>query len=134
MVLVSFWHYPDPDQRFLKRIRIRIRPNETDPYGSGSGSTTLHYILINCKKTPFTSMIIFLDNSDVPIGEKGTESFSWLSSEFAKRMLYDQFSRFTLVYVLKWIHCFHYMICYTLNIVLFHYTFATVLNYIYLDS
>ena len=75
-------------------------------------------------------MIIFLDNSDVPIGEKGTESFSWLSSEFAKRMLYDQFSRFTLVYVLKWIHCFHYMICYAFQIVFFHYTFATILDYI----
>ena len=24
-----FWGYPDPDQRFL--IRIRIRPNDTDP-------------------------------------------------------------------------------------------------------
>ena len=34
MVLVNFWRYPDPYQRFL--IRIRIRPNETDPTGSGS--------------------------------------------------------------------------------------------------
>ena len=36
MVLVNFWRYPDPYQRFL--IRIRIRPNDTDPTGSGSGS------------------------------------------------------------------------------------------------
>ena len=28
--------YPDPDQRFLKWIRIWIRPNDTDPTGSGS--------------------------------------------------------------------------------------------------
>ena len=32
MVLVNFWRYPDPYQRFL----IRIRPNDTDPTGSGS--------------------------------------------------------------------------------------------------
>ena len=34
MVMVNFWRYPDPYQRFL--IRIRIRPNDTDPTGSGS--------------------------------------------------------------------------------------------------
>ena len=34
MVWVNFWRYPDPYQRFL--IRIRIRPNYTDPTGSGS--------------------------------------------------------------------------------------------------
>ena len=34
----DFFWYPDPDQRFL--IRIRIRPNDTDP--TGSGSETLH--------------------------------------------------------------------------------------------
>ena len=28
--------YPDPDKRFLKWIRIRTRPNDTDPTGSGS--------------------------------------------------------------------------------------------------
>ena len=28
--------YPDPDQRFLKWIRIRTRPNDTVPTGSGS--------------------------------------------------------------------------------------------------
>ena len=39
MILVSFWRYPDPDPYRLKRIRIQIRPNDTDPYGSGS--TTL---------------------------------------------------------------------------------------------
>ena len=38
MILVNFWRYPDPYQRFL--IRIRIRPNDTDP--TGSGSETLH--------------------------------------------------------------------------------------------
>ena len=36
MVLVNFWRYPDPYQRFLIRIRIRIPPNDTDPTGSGS--------------------------------------------------------------------------------------------------
>ena len=30
MVLVSFWRYPDPDPYRLKRIRIL--PNEIDPY------------------------------------------------------------------------------------------------------
>ena len=32
MVLVKFWRYPDPYQRFL----IWIRPNVTDPTGSGT--------------------------------------------------------------------------------------------------
>ena len=43
MVLVNFWRYPDPYQRFL--ILIRIRPNDTDPTGSGSGSETLSYFI-----------------------------------------------------------------------------------------
>ena len=30
----DFFWYPDPDQRFL--IRIRILANDTDPTGSGS--------------------------------------------------------------------------------------------------
>ena len=33
----DFVWYTDPDQRFL----MRIRPNDTDPTGSGSGSETL---------------------------------------------------------------------------------------------
>ena len=45
MVLVNFWRYPDPYQRFLIRIRIRIQPNDTDPTGSGSGSETLEMII-----------------------------------------------------------------------------------------
>ena len=36
MVLVNFWRYQNPYQRFLIRIRIRIQPNDTDPTGSGS--------------------------------------------------------------------------------------------------
>ena len=32
----DFFWYPDPVQRFLMRIRILIRPNDTDPTGSGS--------------------------------------------------------------------------------------------------
>ena len=32
--IAIFYRYPDPDQRFL--MRIRIRPNDTDPTGSGS--------------------------------------------------------------------------------------------------
>ena len=43
MVLVNFWRYPDPYQRFL----IRIRPNDTDPTGSGSGSETLQESIYN---------------------------------------------------------------------------------------
>ena len=41
-VFHDFFWYPDPDQRFL--IRIRIRPNDMDPTGSGSksGSETLY--------------------------------------------------------------------------------------------
>ena len=39
MVLVSFWRYPDPDPYRLKWIMIRIRPNDMDPTGSGSGLT-----------------------------------------------------------------------------------------------
>ena len=35
----DFFWYPDPDQRFLKRIRIWA--NDTDPTESGSGSETL---------------------------------------------------------------------------------------------
>ena len=35
-----FW-YPDPDQRFL--MRIRIQPNDTHP--TGSGSETLYLIV-----------------------------------------------------------------------------------------
>ena len=38
-VSLSRFIYPDPDQRFLKWIRIQ--PNDTDPTGSGSGSETL---------------------------------------------------------------------------------------------
>ena len=45
MVLVSFWHYPDPDPYCLKRIRTQIRPNDTDPYRSGS-ETMLAYLLL----------------------------------------------------------------------------------------
>ena len=37
MVLVHFWRYPDPYQRFL----IWIRPNDTDPTGSGSETLIL---------------------------------------------------------------------------------------------
>ena len=52
MVLVSFWRYPDPDQRFLKRIRIR--PNETDPYRSGS--ITLGYVIeLSCTAIEFVA-------------------------------------------------------------------------------
>ena len=36
LVYHYFFCYPDPDQRFLKWIRIWIRPNDTDPTGSGS--------------------------------------------------------------------------------------------------
>ena len=39
IVLVSFWRYPDPDPYRLKRIR----PNYTDPFGSGS--ETLLFLL-----------------------------------------------------------------------------------------
>jgi len=41
MVLVNLWRYPDPYQRFL--IRIRIRPNDTDPTGSGSETLVLRF-------------------------------------------------------------------------------------------
>ena len=34
ILLYLFFGYPDPDQRFLKRIRIRA--NDTDPTGPGS--------------------------------------------------------------------------------------------------
>ena len=42
-VYQDFFLYPDPDQRFLKRIRILIRANDTDP--TGSGSETLDWTL-----------------------------------------------------------------------------------------
>ena len=44
MILVSSWRYPDPDPYRLKWIWIR--PNDTDPYRSGSrsGSTTLEIL------------------------------------------------------------------------------------------
>ena len=43
LVYHDFFCYSDPDQSFLKWIRIRIRPNDMDPTGSGSvsGSETL---------------------------------------------------------------------------------------------
>ena len=50
----DFFWYPDPDQRFLKRIRIRA--NDTDPTGSGSEtlaltidnlSMTIHYYIVH---------------------------------------------------------------------------------------
>ena len=57
MVLVNFWRYPDPYQRFL--IRIRIRPNYTDPTGSGSGSETLvKYIFLLAKFKEFGGLSI----------------------------------------------------------------------------
>ena len=40
LITIFFW-YPDPDQRFL--MRIRILPNDTDPTGSGSET------LISCQ-------------------------------------------------------------------------------------
>ena len=39
---VFFW-YADPDQRFL----MRIRPNDTEPTGSGSRSETLPVIKVH---------------------------------------------------------------------------------------
>ena len=41
--ITIFIYYPEPDQRFLKWIRIWIRPNDTDP--TGSGSETLRTIV-----------------------------------------------------------------------------------------
>ena len=38
----DFFWYPDPDQRFLNRIRIRA--NDTDPTGSGSETLLLTFI------------------------------------------------------------------------------------------
>ena len=46
-VYPDFFWYPDPDQRSLKRIR----PNDTDPTGSGSGSETLIYLVRNWERT-----------------------------------------------------------------------------------
>jgi hypothetical protein len=39
--ITIFSWYPDPDQRFLIRIRIRILANDTDPTGSGSETLVL---------------------------------------------------------------------------------------------
>ena len=39
----DFFWYLDPDQRFL--MRIRIRPNDTDPTGSGSETLILAFAL-----------------------------------------------------------------------------------------
>ena len=41
----DFFWYPDPDQRFL--MRIRIRPNDTDPTGSGSETLPKIYVYIH---------------------------------------------------------------------------------------
>ena len=47
---------PDPDQRFLKWIRIR--PNDTDPTGSGSGSRSGSETLpINGRKNPGVNIL-----------------------------------------------------------------------------
>ena len=42
-ITIFFW-YPDPDQRFL--MRIRIRPNDTDPTGSGSETLLNIYVYL----------------------------------------------------------------------------------------
>ena len=51
MVMVSFWRYSDPD--LLKWIRIR--PNETDPSGSGfatlSQSESMHASMYDFPQT-----------------------------------------------------------------------------------
>ena len=57
--MILFW-YPDPDQRFL--IRIRIRPNDTDP--TRSGSETLKNI-VSCNPT----IVIFRDSGSDSIGD-----------------------------------------------------------------
>ena len=58
----EFFWYPDPDQRFLKRIRIRA--NDTDPTGSGSGSETLDYIQL----TYFSvTSLIFITNGGIQV-------------------------------------------------------------------
>ena len=58
-VITIFFGYPDPDQRFLIRIRIRILANDTDP--TGSGSETLPKILgTNIKLVTLQSAILAL--------------------------------------------------------------------------
>ena len=52
MVLVSFWRYPDP----YRLKRIRIRPNYTEPYGSGS--ETLVHIEEHGDRSLLTSLVL----------------------------------------------------------------------------
>ena len=59
----DFFWYPDPDQRFL--IRIRILANDTDP--TGSGSETLERTIVNKGKFPNPSLWIQKLNLHVTI-------------------------------------------------------------------
>ena len=52
-----FLGYPDPDQRFLMWIRIRIRQNDTDP--TGSESETLKKTIIFLVKLLFRCFLVF---------------------------------------------------------------------------
>ena len=53
MVLVSFWHYPDPDPYRLKRIR----PNDTDPDPKLSFKW---WTLVNVKQQYLTFSLMFI--------------------------------------------------------------------------
>ena len=52
----DFFWYPDPDQRFLIRIRIRIRPNDMDP----TGSETLTKLSLKVTKKNTLSTIVII--------------------------------------------------------------------------
>ena len=49
----DFFCYPDPDPRFLKWFRIRIRLNDKDPTGPGS-ETLISWLLVHSENTKDT--------------------------------------------------------------------------------
>ena len=92
MVLVNFWRYPDPYQRFL--IRIRIRPNDADP--TGSGSETLKKRTTKTAELTFTLCTCFLNHF---LFQKA-KNHSRLKSSY-QIMFYDLNNNFNFVRILR---------------------------------
>ena len=63
----DFFCYQDPDQRFLKWIRIR--PNDTDPTGSGSETLIKRILLLQARPRRATSAAVD-DSEESGIGKK----------------------------------------------------------------
>ena len=105
MVLVNFWRYPDPYQRFL--IRIRIRHNDTDPTGSGSETLIeiienilyltnfqVHFYILNIE---IIENILYLTNFQVHFYSRMGHKFSRLINSINQKiscLIYNTFCIF----------------------------------------